>query len=149
MNRLSISFFSLVFLLGGCAQASSASSFHDDVPELDNAKELEIKIAYAKKYEQESTKEVKPEQIVITGYYGEYHGSYVMFINPSFVDSLFMITKETIGNYVFVYSTTLALSVYHDGDFCSVTEAASSFLSKSGLNALYARYSTANEYLYK
>jgi hypothetical protein len=150
MKRLPILLVSLAFLLGGCAKASStsASSFRDDVPELDNAKELEIKTAYANKYKGGGSSSIDPQNVLITGYYGEYHNSYVMFITSGGA-GWFMITEEKVGDYNFVYPTTMPLTFYHDGQFFTVTEAASSLLSNDDLSVLYARYSTANENLYK
>jgi len=149
MKRFPVFFVSLALLLGGCSKvSSSASSFRDDVPELDDAKEAEIKTAYFQEYEKGSFSNVSPENVEITGYYGEYHGSYVMFIGSGGA-GWFMITEEKVGDYNFVYPTTTALKVYHEGQFLTVSEAASGLLSKEDLSALYTRYSTENESLYK
>lgn len=94
------------------------------LPVLDEAKASEIRTAYYEKEKERFTGEYynyTADDISFT-YYGEYNGSYVMFIDTPFYAYTTAIRRVEIDGVPFVYASGQSLGVYSNGNFYWLNE---------------------------
>lgn len=108
--------------------------------QLSPEKETEIKQAYRSAYQPSAAS----KDIEIHSFWGEYNGSYVVYINGSVCD---VIAEDKIEDIVFVYPTSAKALVYREGNFYGLFEAyEAGFLTLSDMKTAYQLYLICGPY---
>ncbi len=114
---------------------------------LNAATTTEIVAAYIAAYSTDS--HPLTEEDVKLRCFGAFDGVYVFFVDVASVHYMEVICGETVSGVDFIYSNSHSLTVYSEGEFCSISEAfEKELLTHDELLTVQKNYRVGREYLY-